>query len=92
MSKRRVFSSSFKKKVALEALRGESTISQLSSIYGVHPSQVTQWKKQAVDGLSEIFSDKSSKKKSHEKVVKELHAKIGELIIEKDFLSRAFED
>jgi len=90
MSKRRNFNSSFKTKVALEALKGEQTLSQLSSKYGVHQSQITKWKRQAIDGLSDVFADKASKKKTYETEVKDLHAKIGQLIVEKDFLLSAF--
>ena len=91
MSKRRNFTSSFKSKVALDALRGELTLSQLSSKYKVHQTQITKWKRQAIEGLSDVFADTASKKKTHEAEIKDLRAKIGELVIEKDFLSKAFE-
>ena len=90
MNKRRNFSSSFKSKVALDALRGDLTLSEISSKHGVHQSQVTKWKKQALDGMSNIFSTEPvNTKAQHEKDVKELHAKIGELLVEKDFLLKA---
>ena len=91
MAKRRNFSAAFKAKVALEALKGEETLAALSARYKVHPNLITKWKRQAGDGLVGIFSGKqSSVDPSHEVEVKELHAKIGELTIEKDFLSKAF--
>lgn len=57
--------------------------------YGVHPNQVSTWKKQAVDGLSDVFSDKAEKtERDQEAAVRDLHAKIGELTVERDFLVR----
>ena len=89
-NKRRNFSSSFKSKVALEAIRGESTLAEISNKHSVHQSQVTTWKKQALDGMSAIFSSNPvGEKATHDKQVTDLHAKIGELLVEKDFLLKA---
>ncbi len=86
MAKRRNFSAAFKAKVSLEALKGDQTLAALSARYKVHPNLITKWKRQAGDGLVGIFSGKpASGDSSHEAEVKELHAKIGELTIEKDF-------
>ncbi len=91
MTKRRTFTAAFKAKVALEALKGDQTLSELAARYKVHPNLITKWKRQAGDGLVGIFSGKpASADHSHEAQIKELHAKIGELTIEKDFLSKAF--
>lgn len=91
MSTRRKFTAEFKAKVALEALGGELTLAQLASKYDVHPNVVSSWKRQAQAGMVEVFSGKSEKSnRSHEEEVKDLHAKIGQLTIEKDFLQRAF--
>lgn len=60
MSKRRVFSVEFKAKVALEALREELTLSELTSKYDAHPNQIGQWKKQAMENIVEAFSSKRS--------------------------------
>ena len=91
MAKRRNFSAAFKAKIALEALKGDETLAALSARYKVHPNLVTKWKRQAGEGLVGIFSVKPAiGDASHEAEVKELHAKIGELTIEKDFLSKAF--
>jgi transposase len=92
MAKRKTYSASFKSKVSLEAIRGDMTIAELSSKYGVNPVMVTRWKKQAMDGMAETFSKRgrASRDASHEARIKELHAKIGELTVEKDFLSKAF--
>ena len=90
-SKRKRYSAEFKAKIALEALKGEETSSQLASRYGVHPTQVTQWKSQARDGMAEVFLGKADRKeRDHESEVKELHAKIGQLTVERDFLAKAF--
>jgi transposase len=90
-SKRKRYSAEFKAKIALEALKGEETAAQIASRYGVHPTQVTQWKSQARDGMAEVFLGKAARKaKDHESEVKELHAKIGQLTVERDFLAKAF--
>ena len=89
--KRRNFSPEFKARVALEALSGELTLSELASKYGVHPNQISTWKKQAKEGIVDSFAGRK-KKDSHDREaqVKELHAKIGELTVERDFLAKAF--
>jgi transposase len=67
------------------------TISELSSRFGVHPNLITKWKRQAADGLVELFSGKNARNEvDQEARLKELHAKIGELTVERDFLSKAF--
>ncbi len=88
-TKRRRFTAQFKKKVALEALRGDRTVQAIAARHGVHPNQVSTWKRQAVDGLGEVFAGRGSNRGSdHEKTVRELHAKIGELTVERDFFLR----
>jgi transposase-like protein len=76
----------FKAKVALEAIKGEQTLVELAERFQVHPNQIAEWKKQLLDRASEIF-DKG--KPSTEPDVKELHAKIGQLAMENDFLAVA---
>jgi transposase len=83
---RRNHTAVFKAKVALEAIKGEQTLIELGERFQVHPNQITEWKKQLLDRASEIF-DKG--KQSGEPDVKELHAKIGELAMENDFLAVA---
>ena len=89
MRKRRNFGSEFKAKVALDALEGAQTLSELAKKYDVHPNMVSLWKKQAIAGLSGIFSGEVRKSDEiHEQEVKELHAKIGEVTMERDFLKK----
>jgi len=91
MAKRRNFSAAFKAKVALEALSGEATLAELSARHKVHPNLIAKWKRQAAEGMVGVFSGKASRDDgSYETRIKELHAKIGELTVERDFLSKAF--
>ena len=91
MSKRRRFTAEFKSKVALDALSGELTISQLAGKYGVHPNMISAWKRKVKEGVVDLFSEnKGRKEKNHEAELKELHAKIGQLTVENDFLQKAF--
>ena len=91
--KRKRYSADFKAKVALEALRGELTTAQLASKHGIHQTMVGEWKKQAIEGLASVFFDRSSAQeatRSSEAEVEKLHAKIGQLVVERDFLAKAF--
>ena len=91
MKTRRRFSAEFKAKVALEALTGELTLSELASKYNVHPNIITKWKKQARQGVIESFAGKTqATANNHESEVRDLHAKIGQLTVENDFLQKAF--
>ncbi len=89
MSKRprRNHAPAFKAKVALDALKGEQTIVELAQRYQVHPNQITEWKKQLLEHAPEIFSQ--GRKPEQAPSVKDLHAKIGQLSMENDFLSGA---
>lgn len=90
-TKRNRYSSEFKAKVAREALKEESTIADIATRFNIHPNQVSEWKKQAIGGLKEAFEGKAGRNDtSHEVQVKELHAKIGQLTVERDFLAKAF--
>ena len=89
MTKRRNHSPAFKAKVALETLRGEKTLSELSSQYGVHANQISTWKKQLLKASPDIFTGKISVSDvDHEREIRRLHEKIGQLTVEKDFLVR----
>ena len=88
---RKRYGAEFKAKVALEAIRGELTLSQLGAKYGVHQTLINAWKKQAVENLSTVFESKAdSGGQSREADIEKLHAKIGQLIVERDFLATAF--
>ena len=87
--KRRRFTARFKKRVALEALRERDTIQAIAARHGVHMSQVTAWKRKALEGLEDVFSGSGSKRAAdREATIRELHAKIGELTVERDFFLR----
>jgi len=89
MTRRRRFSAEFKARVALEALRGDKTIQQIASKHKVHSNQVSTWKRQAIEGLGQVFSGKNDKaRKNQEAEIHELHAKIGQLTVERDFLAK----
>ncbi len=90
--KRTRYSAEFKAKVALEALRGELTAAQLAAKHGIHQTMVGEWKRQAVEGLAAVFSAKSAAAETAKVVeadVEKLHAKIGQLLMERDFLAKA---
>ena len=89
MTKRRRFTAEFKARVALEALRGDKAIQEIAARHKVHPNQVSTWKRQAMDGLGAIFSNGADKALvDREAEVQDLHAKIGQLTVERDFLAR----
>ena len=90
MAQRRNFGKAFKAKVAIEAIKGEKTINEIASIYEVHPSQIRQWKKQALEKLPEAMSDGRAKEVRSIKAVSEekLHQKIGQQAVEIDFLKK----
>ena len=79
----------FKAKVASAAMKGDKTMAELASQYGVHPNQITQWKKQALDALPQIFSDRRMKaEREREQQKAELYQQIGQLKVELDWLKK----
>jgi len=87
---RRNHSADFKAKVALAAIRGEKTLIELSQQFDVHPNQIKQWKDQLLAGASGVFGGEAKSDAAMPLVdVKTLHAKIGELALENDFLAGA---
>ena len=88
--KRTRYSAEFKAKVALEALRGELTAAQLAAKHGIHQTMVGEWKRQAMEGLASVFSGKAEAQEAAKAdAVEKLHAKIGQLVVERDFLAKA---
>lgn len=88
---RRNHSPAFKAKVAVAALKGEKTLTELAQAHDVHPNQVTAWKAQLMEGAAGLFGGTALATKETAPVVdvKSLHAKIGELTVENDFLAGA---
>jgi transposase len=90
-TRRRRFSAEFKAKVALEAIRGEQTINDLAARYELHPNMITNWKRQAIENMAAVFSGTAERdNKVNDDQIKDLHAKIGQLTVERDFLAKAF--
>jgi len=79
----------FKAKVALEAAREEVTIAELSRKYGLHANQIRAWKEQLLAGAAGLFASGVDAPRDQEEIVRDLHAKIGELTVERDFLFKA---
>ena len=91
--KRRTFTPAFKAKVALAAIRGEGTAGELASRFGVHPNQVTTWKKQAIEGMTESLSDRRKQKdRRDEEHEAKLYQQIGQLQFELDWLKKKSAD
>ena len=89
LRKRRRFSDPFKAKVALEAIKGVSTVAELASRHKVHSSQITQWKKQALDVLPEVFgSRRADESRRQEELTDRLYEEIGRLKVELDWLKK----
>ena len=89
-STRKNYPAALKAKVALATLREDAPISELSVKFGVHAAVISRWKREALQSLEEGFKGKTERvAKDHTAELKELHAKIGELVIEKDFLEQA---
>jgi putative transposase len=86
---RRQHSGELKAKVVLEALRGERTLNEIAVDYGVHPLQITQWKKVALEGLPTLLSSRRGRKSKEEEALKAaLYQQIGQLKVELDWLKR----
>ena len=93
MRTRRRFSAEFKAKVALEAIQGHETVAELATKHELHPTQIAAWKREAIEKLAKVFDDKGSAESqaNRDAEVTKLHAKIGQLVVERDFLAKAFD-
>ncbi len=89
--KRRNHSSVFKAKVALAANRGDKTLAELAEQFEVHPNQIQDWRRKLLDNAAELFERNARPSEESEHKVKELHAKIGQLTMERDFLEQGLE-
>ena len=87
---RRRYGAAFKAKVALEVLRGEQTLAELAAKHGIHQTMIAAWKRQAIEGLASTFSGKAEAvQATGQAELTRLHAKIGQLVVERDFLVKA---
>ena len=92
MRTRRRFTAEFKAKVAIEAIQGHRTVAELASKHELHPTQIAAWKREAIEKLAKVFDDKGSEVQANRDAeVTKLHAKIGQLVVERDFLAKAFD-
>lgn len=92
MGKRRMrkrYEASFKARVALAAMQGDKTLSELASEFGVHSNLISQWKRRLVANISRVFEEpEDSAQQDHQAVVEELHRQIGQLHVELDWLKK----
>jgi len=89
--KRRTHSAEFKAKVALAAIQGDLNMAELVKKFDVHANQITDWKKQLLNAASDVFGKDARKAEETDETVQALHAKIGQLTMENDFLERGLE-
>lgn len=93
MNKRRNYSPEFKSKVALAAIRGDGTLAELAKRYELNPNLISRWKQEALVAMKAGFKQASSRHQQSAQVeIDKLHKKIGQLVVERDFLSKAFKD
>lgn len=86
---RKSYTAAFKVKIALEAIKGQRTINEIATHYGVHPNMVTQWKKQAIESLPDVFSTRRERNAQEDEALKaELYQQIGQLKVELDWLKK----
>jgi transposase-like protein len=86
---RRSFSAEMKARIALEAIKGQKTIQEIASHYGVHPNQVSTWKRQLIEATPSLFADRRSHPETSDEALKaELYQQIGQLQVELDWLKK----
>lgn len=89
--KRRNHSTGFKAKVAVAALKGDRTQAELAEDFDIHPNQIMEWRKQLLENAGLVFGRPEKQAEESEYKIKELHAKIGQLTMERDFLEHGLE-
>ena len=89
--KRRNHSPAFKAKVAVATLKGDRTLAELAEQFDVHPNQIQDWRKRLLENADTVFGQGQKQREESDEKVKELHAKIGQLTMERDFLERGLE-
>ena len=89
--KRRTHSPEFKSKVALAAIKGDLTMAEMVKKFDVHANQITEWKKQLLTGAPDVFGKGAQKVEDAEETIRALHAKVGQLTMENDFLEHGLE-
>ena len=89
--KHRNHSTAFKAKVAVAALKGDRTQAELAEDFDIHPNQIMEWRKQLLENADQVFGRTDKKAEEPEGKIKELHAKIGQLTMERDFLEQGLE-
>ncbi|KKC31376.1 transposase [Devosia psychrophila] len=88
---RKRYSADFKAKVALEAIRADLTLAELGAKHGIHHTMIAAWKRQAIEGMASTFTGASElSRATGEAEIDKLHSKIGQLMVERDFLAKAF--
>ena len=89
--KRRNHSPAYKAKVAVAAIKGDKTLVELSEQFDVHPNQIQDWRKRLLDDAETVFAKGQQQREETDEKVKDLHAKIGQLTMERDFLEHGLE-
>jgi len=86
---RKSYGATFRAKVALESVKGEKTLAELSSEFSVHPNQIRNWRKQLLEMLPDLFTDRRKKRdKDQEELISELYRQIGQMKVELDWLKK----
>src|SRR3954464_1179411 len=89
MRTRRRFTAEFKAKVALEAIQGHRTVAELATKHELHPTQIAAWKREAIEKLTKVFHERgSAPEQTRDAELTKLQAKIGQLVVERDFLAK----
>jgi len=87
--RRKTYTGAYKAKIVVEAIKGQQTINQLASKYGVHPNMITEWKKQALSGLPQVLSDRRGRdEKAEDELKAQLYQQIGQLKMELEWLKK----